>query len=428
VRRPAYGLALAAALLAAPAGSAEWRPPEVATSRQAFEAAHPKTSVSAAALELEALSTRLGIDLAPKDDHREHPDLATARAQESALSALSQYLNHELGEASEKIGAPDPKVAQFLAENDATIESIRAVTLGRREVAWELDVSLGHEAPMPNFLGHLKIQKVLGALALTQSRARDFDAALQTAEAMWRLCESLASRPELLSQLIGLAEARFLVGLLRKIDAPAFEWVDRFRRHVLYDAFLVAFQNDPWPSATDPELEATVGGITRIYRRFVDSLSTDSACDWTLERLKRDWEVAASGENGVEGMLAGIASENLIEMLMRWQRFRLDSELTALVLEARGEKAASREGEWPARLPNLESGVCPGQSFSYRRVGGVVLDFSGHPPPTEPKSLVLPLTFRGEPPPTPTPTPSPTATRPPAVLTPTPTPHRLSPP
>lgn len=388
--RRVRGMAIATFFAAAPLLRAEWHPPHVASTRQAFEAEYPKATASAAAVELEALCARIGIDVVPKDSGRDHPTPEAVRTFGPAVSAAGRYLARELGEPDERVGAPDANVSSFLAENEATLEAIRGIALGRREVAWELDVGAGLAAPTPNFLGHVNMVKVLGAQALVEARRKDVDAALQTADAMWRLCEGLSSRPELMSHMMVVAEVRYVVGLLRKIDAPAFDWLDRLRGPELYEAFLVAFQNDPWPFASEPELEEHAAGMARINRRFIESLSADGSCDWTPAGLKQSFEVARSGEAGDVEILAGIASDNLIDMLLRWQRLRLDAELTALVLEARGERASSRTGEWPARLSNLESPVCPGRSYSYKRIGGVSLTFDGRPPAADPRGLVLP--------------------------------------
>ena len=101
--------------------------------------------------------------------------------------------------------------------------------------------------------------------------------------------------------------------------------------------------------------------------------------------------------------------------------FLLDSEMTALIVEARIDKFAARDGQWPEKLPNLESAVCPGRFYTYRRAGAAILEFPGPVPKSDQQGLTLPMTFRGAPPPTPTPTP----TKPRPVLTPTPPAHRL---
>ena len=58
----------------------ERRPPGPVASFEAFTTAFPKAPASGVALELEALTARLGIDLAPKDERREHPDPEAATA------------------------------------------------------------------------------------------------------------------------------------------------------------------------------------------------------------------------------------------------------------------------------------------------------------------------------------------------------------
>jgi hypothetical protein len=417
--------------------AADWQPPRVAMSLTEFEAAYPKRTVSAGVLEIERLSARLGIDSAPKgravadpddedrvlrieipDDGRERPDPELAKRNQSVLSATSKWVHEQLSEPSDRVGAPPEAVSKYLEENATTIDSIVAVATKPGPLEWDLDVKAGLEAPIPNYLGLLYVDRVLAARALMQVRARESQEALQAAEAMWRIGESFASRPELIAHLIVAAKLKLIVGLLRKIDDPAFGWESRLRERGFFRAFLVAIQNDPWPAASDPEMQPSIEVMTRIYRRFADSLVEVEACEWTTDSLQHSFDVAKSGENGPEQVLMEIATPNFVSMVLRWRKVLLDSELTALVLQARGEKAASREGAWPPKLLDLESEVCPRSFYTYKRNGGVVIAFEGKAPGEEQGSLKLPMTFRGAPPPTPTPTTTPT----PAV---TPTPTRI---
>jgi hypothetical protein len=251
-------------------------------------------------------------------------------------------------------------------------------------------------------------------------RRGDVNSALDAIEGIWRIAQSLAARPELLSQLIAMAQARLAVGLLRKARSPAYGWERRLREGQFFQSFLAAFQNDPWPAAYDPALAEQAETLARIYRRFADGLIERSGCAWTRSDLEHSWAVAVSGESDPEQMIVTISSASIIDMLMRSYRLRLDSELTALILEARAERAASREDAWPARLPNLESTVCPGRFYTYRRASGITLAFEGSAPASDSGGLKLPLSFRGAPPPTPTPTAGP-------ALTPTATPNTLPP-
>ena len=184
----------------------------------------------------------------------------------------------------------------YLAEHGATLDAIVAVALGRREIAWDIDVTAGVYAPTPNVLGQVRLQLVLAARALDEARRPASDAALRTVEAMWILVQSLASRPEMVSQILVQNAARLVVGLLRKVDSPASLWVDRFRGRAFFESFLAALQNDAWHLASHAEELEAVRGMTRVNRRFVASLAARDPCGWTRQDLDRNWRVAASGE------------------------------------------------------------------------------------------------------------------------------------
>ncbi len=378
----------------------DWKPPEAAMSLGAFEAQYPRQSASAAALEIEELASAIGID-ARQDIRAESCDKAERMApSERARAVVSSYVTRELEKSGEAVSAPPAVAARFMEENDAAVASIVAAASGPREIIWDLDVAGGAESPVPNWVGLTSLQKVLAARALLDLRRGDSASALEAIEAIWRIARSLAARPELLSQLTAIPQARLAVGLLRKVRVPAYGWETRLRDGEFYQGFLAAFQNDPWPAASNPELTKHVETLIRIYRRFAQGLIEKGACDWTRDDLQHSWDVAISGEEDPAQL---IASGSVINMLMRSYRLLLDSELTALVLDARAERAASRDDEWPARLPNLESTVCPGRFYAFRRGGGITLAFGGSAPADDSGGFTLPLKFQGAAPPTPTP-------------------------
>ena len=347
---------------------------------------------------------------------------------QSTISAVGHWAEQELAEPSVRIGPPVESVEHFFDENAATLDAIAAVASGSRPIEWDLDVALRGEAPIPNLLGLTRLQRVLAARALLQLRAGDNDSGLATIEGMWRLAASLGDQPYLISQLIALragppgrgpaakgGRSRFRLGT----EAPAAAFLRRVSRGPA--------ERSVADGGGSPSSRRRRRRVTRIYRRFVDGLVEKSACDWTKETLTHSWQVAASAENATDEMIAKVAWDSIVDMMPRAQRLLLDSELTALVLQARAEKDASREGEWPARLPNLESSVCPGRFYSYRRAGGVTIAFEGPLPAEDRPGLVLPVTFRGLPPPTPTPTAKPAATPAPTTVSGRPRPGTFGP-
>lgn len=406
--------AAAAALFSTPVPGDDWKPPEAASSRKAYEAQYPKQTATAAALEIELLAGKLGIHASYEARSEAERDGTIASDSEQALTATSDYVVHELQDPSDAVAPPPDVVQKFLEDNDATIAAIVAAASGRREVGWDLDVRLGAEAPVPYWYGLTRLQRVLAARALLDCQRGHPEEALQVIEVIWRIARSLAARPELLSQLMAINQARLAVGLLRKVRAPAYGWEARLREGQFFNACLAAFQNDPW-AAGDSAKSEDVETVARIYRRFADGLMAKDACAWNRDDLVHSWEVAISGEPDPTEIPITQYPESIMHNVARSYRLLLDSELTALVLEARAERAASREDEWPARLPNLVSSVCTGRSYVYRRAGGVTLALEGPAPGGPSEGLTLPLSFRGAPPPTrtPTPRPLPTPTAPP---------------
>lgn len=90
-----------------------------------------------------------------------------------------------------------------------------------------------------------------------------------------------------------------------------------------------------------------------------------------------------------------IVVPDLTNAFGRWGRYLVDAELTALVLDARAERAASREKTWPGKLFTLGAGICQ-ESWTYRATakGTATLAFQGsHAKDAAPPTRHLPLTF-----------------------------------
>lgn len=131
--------------------------PAAAAFRSAFDARFPKSNDSAAAIELERLAVRLGIDLGPaKEDaeapaapspaetverRRITPNTANERdrlsvdavAAVQAISApLSQFLDRELKSPQQRIGAVPAALDRFLTDHEGVFTAIESVLLRDR--------------------------------------------------------------------------------------------------------------------------------------------------------------------------------------------------------------------------------------------------------------------------------------------------------
>jgi hypothetical protein len=407
--------------------------PEAATLRSAFEAQFPKSEASAGALQLERLAAPLGVELAPKDEagpraleatptnasgeapapaisgrERRRPSAEESAGYQRVGEAIFGFLDRELKNPAEKIGAPSRELERYLEEHQDAMVSIESVLLRDADVQWEMDVSLGYTSPLPNLLGHMRLQRLIVARALLEARRGEAEGALETLEASWRLNQTLSSRPEMISQLIVVAVARLEVGALRKMDAPAYGWADRLRDGRLFSAYLAAFQNQAWSNLEVTDLTGEAGAFGRALRQVAEEFLKSDLCAWTPEKLRETWSRADRDQFQEGDPTAEIAAPNLLEGFMRWRRFLVDAELTALVLDARAERAASRRRAWPEKLLSVGAGVCPDGGWSYRPSGkGTArFAFAGRLVEEPSAAMRLPLTFTAGVPTTPPPKPT----------------------
>ncbi len=394
--------------------------PAAATLRSAFEAQFPKSEASAAALQLERLAAPLGVELAPKDEAEPRPPEATPTnageeapapaingrerrrpsAEENAGyqrigEAVSGFLDRELKNPAERIGAPSQELERYLEERQDAMVAIESVLLRDADVHWEVDVTRGYLGPLPNLLGHIRLQRLIVARALLEARRGDAEGALQTIEASWRLNQTLSSRPELICQLIVVAVAKLEVGALRKLDTPAYGWADRFRDGRLFSAYLAAFQNQFWSHPDVTDLTGEAGAFGRAMRQVAEEFPKRDLCAWTPEKLRDTWTRAVRDQFPEDDPMAEILTPYLLEGFARWRRFLVDAELTALVLDARAERAASRKHAWPEKLLSVGAGVCPDGGWSYRPSGKGTALFAFEGRIVEDPSVArgLPLTF-----------------------------------
>jgi hypothetical protein len=371
------GLLLLAAILR-PAGlSAESDPPRPASFRSALEAQFPRRGASGAALALEELTASFGLGLAPKqpeadatpteggtpsvrkDDGRARPTPEAGRAFEPIGSAAAQFVDREVKTSQEQVAAPPPPVERFLADHDGEMAAIQSLLLREDDVRWEIDVSKGAAPPLPYLLGFLRLQKLLLSRALTEIRGGRPEEALQTLEASWRFNEAVRARPEVISHLIHIAVAKLQVGVLRKVDAAPVGWPDRLRDARVLADYVVAFENEFWfmqPDAQD--LTGKTGALGRVLRRIGEEFQKKSPCEWSPAALHALVKESNEGEIAAEELERSAAIvPNLVDGFLRARRYEIDAELTALVIDARLERDASRRRRWPEKLVSAGQGV-----------------------------------------------------------------------
>jgi hypothetical protein len=358
-------------------------------------AAFPKVEDNETAGRLVELAHFVEIDMArPKAGQQ---PLRESNTEKAFRQAVGDYEIAELQRPDGNVGPPPETVRIFLEAHVHDFDAIVALLLAGAP-AWKSDLSLGPEAPIPNLLGQIRLQRLLVARALSQAHLDEEAQAERTLCASWTLNESLRDRPDVISQLIAVAVTRLEVGLLRKIPANPTEWRARLVEHDYRVSMLKAmevesvsrFSSLPFGSSTwDRASRADFLDLNRsLLVALRDSRVSDSPIGPNQLMVEAEKRPLSGGQ-----VLATIAFPNLGNAIRRVDHLILDTELTDRVLEARLLKA--RLGHWPEDIPGVEASRMTGAHWTYAVSANarMTLSFSREPHWEDPKGLTLPLRF-----------------------------------
>jgi hypothetical protein len=129
-----------------------------------------------------------------------------------------------------------------------------------------------------------------------------------------------------------------------------------------------ALQNESWLASPDVEAEPGFIEWVRMRQRFVELVERQSPCSSSEEALNDAWREAGEeiADEVQRSIFVDISAPNMSNALLRGRLVAIDSELTALILDARGERVALRRRRWPTKLLTLGTGVCPEAKWTYR--------------------------------------------------------------
>lgn len=190
---------------------------------------------------------------------------ASSNTPDAVRTAIGEYVKAEHGRAEAAISEPPAEVQTYLVAHDAEIDALRDHLLQGDPIVWDLDLSKGFDAPVPNLLGHMNVARLLTARALLRGRGDDARA-WDDLHGAWRVAQTLEPRPELISQLIALAITRFVNAAAWKLpQAPNNAWFAEVQRLDSRRLLIGAYQNEMyvmWRNA-----ERTTNGVMGVLGR-----------------------------------------------------------------------------------------------------------------------------------------------------------------
>ena len=187
----------------------------------------PRTPVPVAngvAWKLQSLGPELGVSMGPAGPASLPPAREPAKAFDACREAMSSWLNAQLERPAASIEPPPPAVAAYLDLYGDRIDAVARLLVAEGKPLWPVSAKVELDQPMPNMATSLQLARILVASSLAAESRGDHDRAARCQEASWRLAEGLLSRPELISQLLGIAAARQISGVQRKLDMPLPAW------------------------------------------------------------------------------------------------------------------------------------------------------------------------------------------------------------
>lgn len=414
------GLAALATRRAERAWAAAW------LSMDDFERRFPAVETNADARRLEELAACVAIDFARRTEGeppRQPAGCAGAVADpvgryKAVRGAVAEYQNSLLARRDDRLEPPPSEVAAWLAAQGANLAAVRD-HLRASAPRWRVDVSLGYQAPLPNLLAVLNLQRVLITAAGEAQRQGRPDEAAAFLDASLALDAAFADRPELISQLVSAAAARLQAGLLRRLDPPPPGRAARLAARDRWRSFLTAVEGEGWahlhgepggalPPAQEqstarrlgltvgaPFVRLSVAGVSERLAEAVGALAPQDACAEPPAAVTADPEALFPRWN----TLARVAWPNLTNASRRIARLRLDIELSGHAAALR--EARRRDGRWPDTGEGIPSALCAGERWLVRALPDDRLEvsLSRDLPPGAGPVLELPLSCTLSPPP-----------------------------
>ena len=322
------------------------------------------TPLSDSAHQLTRLCATMGLALAPVKSGLSPPPEHLVRRFDGLYNDISSYTTGDILEAAgEEVPPCPPHVREFLVEYRHRLRQISEHILESAPLQWPFERERGFESPIPNVLGHMKLQRLLIAAAAVHPD----DASIHLPAAR-RLNLSLGRRPELICRMFAGNAAGGIAAAERKLEA------------------------DPTPSL-NPREQVITGLLndTRLFHVFVANLAATRKGEfgplgqlkalldvpvlrfWASDQSFRLFELREHllteppcflDPTFDDALMSRVPSWNPLGRLMTprvsalWNRAlgsALEIELTQLVHQARAEHLAS--GRWPQG--DIPSEVCP---------------------------------------------------------------------
>lgn len=320
---------------------------------------------------------------------------------EPIRGALAEHLSRAISKDGDVVDAPPPAVAEWLTKHATEVRVLQQQLVTHESPQWAVDANALIEPPMPRLIAQMEFFRVLSLDALEQHRAANDAVAWNDLHAAWKLAQGLLARPELISQLIGIAGARMSNGVAAKLSAPEPAWRHELASFDFGAAAVAAYAYESahsWRYVTHYPAGEPDENRTRNHVRHVTGILL---VPW----IRYQAGLALEAQRKIATELASLRAcdphprmprgmPNIGEAWRRIGRFRAEIEGVEKLLALKAARAQS--GSWPQSMPSIEGSSCSDGRWRYRREadGSMSLAFSKPIAVASSQAAVVPLTFR----------------------------------
>lgn len=341
----------------------------------------PKRKSNTSTLKLEELASKLGVELAPRNIlHRSRPSMAQETLFAEIKGPLYDFVVTKLERPDDYVDAPPKELSAFIVLHSKEISDLRKHILSNETPEWDLDLEVEPDAiPIPNLIGHTRLQMILTLDILEKTRKGENKEALETLETSWRIIQGLRNRPELICQTIAAEISRYPIGVIRKMKDVPLDWQTRFSENDYEKSISTAMEADVWyfmhlanHSDTRKVFKAPTAYMPWIIVRPYMRLSAADYADKTRQALldlgKQD--LCALDEKTflrtyrLAWWNRDLSNSHVWLAWERLSRLQLEMEFTRIILHLKS--FVSTNGTWPTKLLSTNSSVCSSARWIYQ--------------------------------------------------------------
>ena len=184
---------------------------------------YPRTESNQTARELERIVRQLQLRQAAMPTAVMPESLPSQTEPFNSLLA-SRYLDQQIRRSSDSLDPVPGEITSYLQKHSADLKALYHLLSNAPTPQWETDYARRLSAPIPNLKYFRQLQDIIALDAFDMLSRGENSKAQDAMNASWQISRSILNRPELISQVIGLALVKVEAGVLRKTAAASDDW------------------------------------------------------------------------------------------------------------------------------------------------------------------------------------------------------------